>query len=428
MTVEMLLPDRRAIELNELRSILAGISAAEPFHDSVVDASIDFSKRIFQDPHARAYPELLALAYWMRKAEIFPLYDQFRALELNNRILTPRGLVFHLPPRNVDTMFVYSWLLSALCGNRNVIRLSPNLSESGLILLRLLRDTLAAAAEPTRNSTIIISYGHEEEPTAMLSTLCDVRVIWGGDQTVATIRRSPLGSHGKEITFPDRYALSVIQANAYASLTEKRRESLADQFFNDSYWFDQMACSSPRLVVWVGSESETRAASADFFFRVAGCVGRRRYVLPAAATMQKLVYTCSAILDSPVKGCRRYKGLTVLTLESLTDFRRSHPGGGLFFEAQIERLADISAALERRDQTLTWFGFSPEELRALARNLNGRAIDRIVPVGQALQFHRFWDGYDLLQEFCRCVYIESAPTQAFSPEQTYDCAFAVSGA
>jgi hypothetical protein len=31
-----------------------------------------------------------------------------------------------------------------------------------------------------------------------------------------------------------------------------------------------------------------------------------------------------------------------------------------------------------------------------------------VPIGQALQFHRYWDGYDLLQEFCRCVYIEAA--------------------
>jgi hypothetical protein len=34
-------------------------------------------------------------------------------------------------------------------------------------------------------------------------------------------------------------------------------------------------------------------------------------------------------------------------------------------------------------------------------------VDRIVPVGQALQFQRFWDGYDLLQELTRHVYIGS---------------------
>jgi hypothetical protein len=407
MQIEMLLPQQRVIALEELRSLLAGSTAAEPFHESVVDASVDLSQRIFHDPEARAYPELLALAYWMRKAEMNRLTAQFRSLQLDHRVLAPRGLVFHLPPRNVDTIFVYSWLLAALTGNRSVVRLSPQRSESTSILLRLLRETLAAAAEPARSGTTIVSYGHEEEPTEMLSALCDARVIWGGDQTVEIIRRSPLAPHAKEITFPDRYSLSAIRADAYAGLPEEKRDYLADQFFNDSYWFDQLACSSPRLVVWCGTGPETRAASADFFRRVAGCVERRRYVLPAAASMQKLVYACSAILNSTVEECRRYKGLIVLTLASLAGFQRSHPGGGLFFEAHLESLLELTAFLGRRDQTLTWFGFTPEELHALVRSLNGRAIDRIVPIGQALQFHRFWDGYDLLQEFCRCVYIES---------------------
>jgi Acyl-CoA reductase (LuxC) len=407
MQIEMLLPQQRMIAIEELRSLLTSSATAEPFHASVVDAAIDLSQRIFHDQEARRYPELLALAYWMRKAEINRLTTQFHSLRLDHRVLTPRGLVFHLPPRNVDTIFVYSWLLAALTGNRSVVRLSPQRSESTSILLRLLRETLAEAAYPASGSTTIVSYGHEKEPTEMLSALCDVRVIWGGDQTVEIIRRSPLLPHAKEITFPDRYSLSTIRADTYASLPEEKRDNLAIQFFNDSFWFDQLACSSPRLIVWCGTGSETRSASTDFFHRVAGCVEHHRYVLPAAASMQKLVYTCSAILNSPVEECRRYKGLTVLTLGSLAGFQRSHPGGGLFFEAHLESLLELTAFLGRRDQTLTWFGFTPDELHALVRSLNGSAIDRIVPIGQALQFHRFWDGNDLLQEFCRCVYIES---------------------
>jgi hypothetical protein len=407
MQIEMLLPQQRTIELDELRGLLVGGAATEPFHSSIVGAAINLSQRIFRDPEARSHPELLALAYWMRKAEMTRLTEQFSALQLEHRVLTPRGLVFHLPPRNVDTIFVYSWLLAALTGNRNVIRLSRQRSESTNILLRLLRETLSAAEEPARQGTMVVSYGHEAEPTEMLSSLCDTRVIWGGDQTVETIRRSPLPPHAKEITFPDRYSLSAIRADRYANLPEEKRDYVADQFFNDSFWFDQMACSSPRLVVWCGTESETRAASADFFGRVTASIERRRYVLPAGASMQKLVYACSAILNLPVEQCRRHKGLTVLTLNSLVDFQRSHPGGGLFFEAHLQNLLELTAFLSRRDQTLTWFGFTPEELHALVRKLNGRAIDRVVPIGQALQFHRYWDGYDLLQEFCRCVYLES---------------------
>lgn len=416
MQIEMLLPDQRHIELDDLRSLLSNTAAAEPFDESVVNASIDLSRRIFHDSGARAYPELLALAFWMRKAEISRLAAQFRSLQLDNRILAPRGLVFHLPPRNVDTIFVYSWLLGALTGNPSVVRLSPQRSASTNILLRLLREALAAAEEPARSSTVIVSYGHEEEPTALLSSLCNVRVIWGGDQTVATIRRSPLRPHAKEITFPDRYSLSAIRADVYADLPDQKRDQLADQFFNDSFWFDQMACSSPRLLAWCGDTSDTHAASADFFPRVAGCIERRGYDLPAAASMQKLVFACSAVLNQPVEECRRYKGLTVLTLGNLESFNRDHPGGGLFFEAHLDNLLALPAFLGRRDQTLTWFGFEPRELHAFARSLGGRAIDRIVPIGQALQFHRFWDGYDLVQEFCRCVYIESVPLEVRPPQ------------
>lgn len=407
MQIELLLPEQRTITLEELRGLLDGGAATEPFHPSIVDAAINVSQRIFRDPEARSHPELLALAYWMRKAEMTRLNEQFSSLQLDHRVLTPRGLVFHLPPRNVDTIFVYSWLLAALTGNRNVIRLSRQRSESTNILLRLLREALGAAEAPARNGTTVVSYGHEVEPTELLSSLCDTRVIWGGDQTVETIRRSPLPPHAKEITFPDRYSLSAIRADAYLNLPAVKRDYVADQFFNDSFWFDQMACSSPRLVVWCGAESERRTASADFFERVSAAVERRRYFLPAGASMQKLVYACSAILSLPVEQCRRYKGLTVLTLNSLADFQRSHPGGGLFFEAPLDSLLELAPFLIRRDQTLTWFGFSPEELHGLVRTLNGRAVDRLVPIGQALQFHRYWDGYDLLQEFCRCVYIES---------------------
>jgi hypothetical protein len=48
-------------------------------------------------------------------------------------------------------------------------------------------------------------------------------------------------------------------------------------------------------------------------------------------------------------------------------FDRSHPGGGLFFEAHLG--GHLELPLNRRDQTLTWFGFSREEPHALVRSL-----------------------------------------------------------
>jgi len=243
----------------------------------------------------------------------------------------------------------------------------------------------------------------------VLSSVCDMRVIWGGDNAVSAIRRIPLPPHARETVFADRFSLAAIEAGSYLDLEEKRRAVLAKQFFDDSFWFDQMACSSPRLVVWCGTEAQALAASGDFFSRVNDYAMGQQTVQPAKS-MHRFLSSCLAVLDRPVQRYRRFPSLSVLTLATLSNFSRSHPGGNVFLECHVERLEEIAPALCRRDQTLTWFGFAPEKLKSFAVTLNGRALDRIVPIGQALQFGRFWDGNDLLQSFCRQVFIGGAET------------------
>jgi len=406
MQVELLYPRTGPVELADLRAQIAGSPVTQPFEASVVDACIALSQRLLRDPSARRYPELQALAFWMRKTELYRLQQQFELLQRDDRLLVPCGTVFHLPPRNVDTMFVYSWLLSALTGNCNVIRLSRQRSAATDELLRFFCETLESAAKPASTNTWIVSYGHEEEVTAVFSSTCDMRVVWGGDDTVSSVRRVPLAPHARETVFADRFSLAAIGALPYLALDEGRRAALAKQFFDDAFWFDQMACSSPRLVVWCGTEANALEASADFFSRVNDYALAHMTIEPAHS-MHRFLSSCSAILDRPVIRCRRLPALSVLTLAGLSNFSRNHPGGNVFLECRVDQLEEIAPSLRRKDQTLTWFGFAVEELKKLAATLNGRALDRIVPIGQALQFGRFWDGNDLLQAFCRHVFISA---------------------
>ena len=46
-------------------------------------------------------------------------------------------------------------------------------------------------------------------------------------------------------------------------------------------------------------------------------------------------------------------------------------------------------------------------MRRLARSINGRGIDRFVPIGQALAFGSVWDGLDLLHEFSKRVVVDA---------------------
>jgi hypothetical protein len=169
-----------------------------------------------------------------------------------------------------------------------------------------------------------------------------------------------------------------------------------------------MACSSPRVVIWVGEQEICERASTAFYDELEGEVSRKQYALATGPRLNKLTFAYRAILDQPVTRFQQAgPECAVLTLQEVSNLDREHCGGGLLFQAYAKELNEIAPLVIRRDQTLTHFGFTRDELRNLAGLLNGRGIDRIVPVGHALNFNRFWDGYDLLREFTRTVYIQS---------------------
>ena len=347
-----------------------------------------------------------ALAYWCRPAEVARLKSGFAELAAGQAKVMPRGTVFHVPPVNVETLFLYGWLLSILCGNRNIIRISSRASH----LTSELCDIVAFAMERyevLRRINLAVRYGHDDQLTADLSAGCDVRIVWGGDETVRTLRSVPLPPSAKDVCFPDRYSYSVIRAGAFISSPDAERQALAHAFYNDCYWFDQMACSSPRLVAWCGTPAECLSASASFFPRLAREVAAHGYTLDASVRNSKVVFSSRLILDEVADSYETYGNeLTVLRLPSLSSFGRDHCGGGLLLSATVPDLFAIAPIVRRRDQTVSYFGFDRQEMEAFAQILNGRGIDRIVPIGHALTFNRFWDGYDLLQELTRRVWVQ----------------------
>ena len=64
-----------------------------------------------------------------------------------------------------------------------------------------------------KNSNCFIEYKNEIETTKKISSICDGRVIWGGDKTINEIRKVWIPERTIEITFSDRYSLSIININ-----------------------------------------------------------------------------------------------------------------------------------------------------------------------------------------------------------------------
>ena len=79
---------------------------------------------------------------------------------------------------------------------------------------------------------------------------------------------------------------------------------------------------------------------------------------------------------------------------------------GLFYECNVNALADLKEIVTEKFQTLTYFGFEPKDLAAEVVKNSWLGIDRIVPVGKSLDMGTVWDGYDLISQMSRIVYFE----------------------
>ena len=382
---------------------LAARSDLQAFGSQQLDFAAALSRALTAAPASRRHPELMALGFWLRPAHVRRLVDGVLSATAD-RALLPRGLCLHIAPGNVDTIFVYSWMLSLLCGNRSIVRLSSRDSAAGTALLAVLGEVLADPAwSAIAERVAFVRYGHDDAVTARLSAACDLRVIWGGDATINAVRALPLPPHATELCFPDKFSLTLLRAAGVAALETTARERLAKALANDAYTFGQQACSSPRLVLWLGDAADTEAARAGLWPAVEAAARTLEHGLGIADHLNAEVAADLLALDADVRIEPGPALLRRVWLEQPAVHADAHCGGGLFHEARLDRLADLLPLLSRRIQTVSHHGFSRDELLRFVRECGPPGIDRLVPVGQALDFSPVWDGTDLWRAFTREV-------------------------
>jgi len=105
----------------------------------------------------------MAVAYWLRPSNLNTLLQTYAQTNPKLGIASPRGFVFHIAPSNVDSIFVYSWVLSMLAGNLNVVRVSSAQSSQLDFLLGIIRTIMASdswASIAARNA--IVTYEHDD--------------------------------------------------------------------------------------------------------------------------------------------------------------------------------------------------------------------------------------------------------------------------
>ncbi|MCU0881106.1 MAG: hypothetical protein MUF14_00380 [Hyphomonadaceae bacterium] len=373
--------------------------AVAPFADGSIRLLGVISRLLLTAPDARGIPQFTALGYWLRPSMLQRMKHAFDDTLRPGQVATPRGTAFHLPPQNVDTLFVYSWALSVLAGNSNIVRLPSQISRTTQILCTTIAAALAETGENERH--LFCTYDHGSGLNRTISALSDLRMVWGGDEKVRTVGTDPLQPDGLSLGFPDRQSFSIIAAAIYADLPVAGRDQLANQLYNDIYWFDQMGCGSPRVIFWLG---EIGDLADDLFTRLVNVARSKSYKTEASVSVSKYVRMNDMVASGVAQtGTRFGPELDVVNTSLSPALAAHHHGGGFLISTPLGSLEDILPTINRQVQTITHFGLQPPQLEQFAKSLIGKGGYRIVPIGEALSFEPIWDGVDLLAHMTRRI-------------------------
>jgi hypothetical protein len=393
------------LKLNNVEFLVGSKNIAhkslEPFNNSICNFLSDLSSDLKLDPLFKEYPDIVTLSFWLRKQNI----EKFKTDFNSNQLRLGLGLLFHITPSNIATNFAYSLIFGLVTGNSNLVKVPSRKFEQIEIICKSINRVLKKY-KVLQGMINIVRYSDQETLTPYFSSLCDGRIIWGGDNTIKEIKKYPIKPRSLDLTFADRYSFCVLNQEKLSKLNDNNIKDLAQRFYNDTYLVDQNACSSPHLVVWFGKGKKDVRKK---FWECLNHLVEKKYDISDYASMDKLTKLYRDIIDyKNLKNFKNYKSnLHIINLKFLEKNNHEMTGKwGFFYEYETNNLNNLSKFINKKYQTLTYFGFNKIFLSKFVSKNKLKGLDRIVPIGQSLNMNFFWDGYDITKILTRVIDIQ----------------------
>lgn len=381
----------------DLAAQLPNVPAKLPFDDSIVEFLNDVSKKLMGNRAAKAYSDVVTFAFWIRKSSVMRLKERFE--KKDDSLHLGKGVAFHIAPSNVPVNFAYSLVAGLLNGNANVVRVPSKDFPQVSIVAEAFNEVLSRN-EAMRPYLQLVRYGRDKDINDLFSSIADVRVVWGGNQTIEELRKSPLPPQSGEITFADRYSLAVIDSDSYLDIEDKDR--VADDFYNDTFFSDQNACTSPRVVIWTGNRIEE---AKKVFWEAEHKLAEKKYTFQSIQGVNKLTSSYLIAVAEPGVKVEEHEDNLIVRVkvpeikDNLMDYRDN---SGYFYEYDCNDILEIKELCnDKRCQTIAYIGNSKVVFPLIEAGVKG--IDRVVPMGKTMDFDLIWDGYNLPALLTRTV-------------------------
>ena len=161
------------------------------------------------------------------------------------------------------------------------------------------------------------------------------------------------------------------------------------------------ACSSASIIYWYSEHDNFAAAKICFTERLNAYL-EKNYQLEAISRIEKhidVLRFCQSVGDS-VEIEEAGDKLWYVTCDK---YKLIKPKLGVFVSKQLTDLSQLAELLRVNEQTLTYSDFDPADILAVFSGNSPWLIDRIVPVGKALDIGLIWDGKNMITTLSKYV-------------------------
>jgi len=304
----------------------------------------------------------------------------------------PRGLAVHWMAGNVPTLGFLSLIQGILTKNANLIKTA---SQSGDLLADLLEvlssvemDEVYSGRALTRSIAVIRYDRNRGELGKTISRHADIRIFWGNDESVRTLKSLPAKLDAVDLVFSNKTSFMAIDRT---SLNGTGLEKAARLMATDISVFEQKACASPHTLFLETREDKDIERVADL---LQSALDDALSTIPKEIPLQKEI---SAILNLRTQYDMFHRAWysegIEFTILSDSECKLGPPiGNRTLFIRKIDDLRQLGDLITPNVQSVGLLA-DKKRHRELSCLLAEKGVQRITRIGAMTQFQMPWDGY-----------------------------------
>lgn len=316
-----------------------------------------------------------------------------------------RGLVCHWLAGNVQILGMFALVQSIISKNVNLLKVS---SRDDGVFTDILNEFQGVSYTTESGYTITGDYllrtisvvyfsRHAGKLGEEMSKEADVRIAWGGRESVETVSGYPARYDAETVIFGPKLSYSVIAKEEFSSVQEAKK--LARKVSVDVSVFDQTGCASPH----------------NLYIEEGGVVSPEEFCDILGDSMTKTEIQIPKPLMSPeqvsqihsIRGVYDFKGTVkgsetmswTILLDDLDEIDKPVYSRVLF----VHKVNNIMDSLKYIDENTQTIGVAAPIEKALkfATEATRRGVMRLPLIGRMLNFEMPWDGIFLFDRLIK---------------------------